>query len=349
MTHGIILAGGRGERLRPITDTEPKPTLKVGGVPAIGYAVRMLGEAGIRRAVATVRYRYDDIAEAIKSLSDCGINACGAGVDVDVDCYIELEMLGTSGSTRAALYELGPLWDDVDEVVVVSGDAVCDFDLRPAISYHRASGAAATLLLARSETPWLYGNVVLENENPRMGKIVGFREKPKDASPGALVNTGIYILSRRAVDAIPDGDSDFACDLFPTLMARGETLCGICGVGYWRDIGSPESLRLANFDAAKNRIRGVTASVSPTGAIVSPSCRVGMGSTLPGCLLLPDVTVGTGAFAEDAILCRGVTVGDNAKIGKGAVIGEGAVIMSGAVVGDGEHIPVGTVYDRVLV
>ena len=84
MTHGIILAGGRGERLRPITDTEPKPTLKVGGVPAIGYAVRMLGEAGIRRAVATVRYRYDDIAEAIKSLPDCGINACGAGVDVDV-------------------------------------------------------------------------------------------------------------------------------------------------------------------------------------------------------------------------------------------------------------------------
>ena len=273
MTHGIILAGGRGERLRPITDTEPKPTLKVGGIPAIGYSVRMLGEAGIKRATATVRYMYDDISEAIKSLPECGIKT-----DVDVDCYIEIEMLGTSGSARAALCELGASGDDIDEIVVVSGDAVCDFDLRPAISHHRASGAAATLLLAHSDTPWLYGNVELEGGNSRCGKITGFREKPEDAVPGALVNTGIYILSRRAVDYIPDGESDFARDLFPLLLEHGETLYGVCGVGYWCDIGSPESLRRANFDASKNQIRGVSAAVSPTGAIASPSCRVGMGS-----------------------------------------------------------------------
>lgn len=323
------MAGGRGERLRPITDTMPKPNVEVGGIPALGYALRMLREAGLREAMVTVQYRYEDIIDRFGDSFN----------DIALDYYIEDEPLGTAGSVRAAIrerfYDHGG--ECPDEVIVLSGDAVCDFDLRPALSAHRNSGADATLLLAESSEPWKYGCVTLGSD----GLITGFIEKPRDMRGVALVNTGIYILSRAAIERIPHREYDFGRDLFPSMIADGRRLYGFAAKGYWCDIGSHESYRRASFDASKNMIRGVTATVSPTGAVISSDCRAGMGSTLTGCVLGRGVTVGIDVRAEDSILCRGVTVGDGVTIGPGSVIGEGAFIATGTVLGAGSVIEAG--------
>lgn len=316
-TAAVIMAGGRGERLRPITDTMPKPTLEVGGKPALGYAVTMLKNAGIREATVTVRYRYETVADMFGDEYD----------GVALDYRIEDEPLGTAGSVRAVVLESG----DPDEIVVLSGDAVCDFDLRPALSAHRAGSSSATIVLAYSDEPWNYGCVRLERGGSR---IVEFVEKP-DRRERALVNTGIYILSPSVIDRIPDGEYDFGRDLFPAMIAEGCRIDGFVAPGYWCDIGTPASYRRACFDAAKNMIRGVTASVSPTGAIVSRDCRAGIGSTLNGCVLGRGVTVGVDVVARDSVLCRGVTVGDGVRIGPGAVIGEDVFVPSGSVIGEG--------------
>lgn len=332
MTHAIIMAGGRGERLRPMTDTQPKPALTVAGRSAIGYAIKMVEAAGIGSATATVHYMPDSISDAVRAIE----------TPVDVDFYVEVEQLGTSGSAAAAVRER--CGADMDEIVILSGDGVCDYDLRPILAYHRRVGADATIVMAESDTPELYGNVELAPDGGgKCGRVVGFVEKPKGKRPPALVNTGIYVLSRRVMDAIPYGESDFARDIFPAMMARGGVINAIAGSGYWCDIGSPEALRRANFDAAKNMIRGVGAKISPTGAIAASSSHVGMGSRTPGSVLYPDVTVGVDSVVTDSILCRGVTVGDRAIVGKNCVFGECAVIASGAVVPDGSRIPAGTV------
>lgn len=328
-TAAIIMAGGRGERLRPITDTMPKPNLEVGGIPALGYALRMAREAGLREATVTVQYRYEDIIDRFGDTFE----------DVTLDYYIEDAPLGTAGSVRTAIRERFYDHGDgcPDEVLVLSGDAVCDFDLRPALSHHRTVGADATLLLTPSSEPWKYGCVTLDGD----GRITSFIEKPRDMRGPALVNTGIYILSRSAIERIPPREYDFGRDLFPAMIADGCRLYGFTARGYWCDIGAHESYRRASFDASKNMIRGVTATVSPTGAVISPDCRAGMGSTLSGCVLGRGVTVGVDVCAEDSILCRGVTVGDGVHIGPGSVIGEGAFIATGSVLGAGTVVEAG--------
>lgn len=323
------MAGGRGDRLRPITDTMPKPTVEIGGIPALGYALRMIKNAGLTSAIVTVQYRYEDVVDRF------GDHCCG----VALDFYIEDEPLGTAGSVSAAIRER--FYDeDFDELIVLSGDAVCDFDLRPALSFHRRHDADATLLLYKSSEPWKYGCVTTAQD----GMITGFTEKPRDMRGEALVNTGIYILSQKTVRALPKREYDFGRDLFPSMVGRGARIYGVEGSGYWCDIGSPESYRRANFDAAKNMIRGVSAVISPTGAVVSPDCRAGAGSVLTGCVLGRGVTVGVDVRAYDSILCRGVTVGDGVLIGEGCVIGEDAFIPTGAelppqtMIGHGEVV-----------
>ena len=335
------MAGGRGERLRPITDTMPKPNLEVGGIPALGFALRMAGEAGLREVGITVQNRYEDIVDRF------GKESFG----VSLDYYIEDAPLGTAGSVAAAVGER--FYDDTfEELIVLSGDSVCDFDLRPALSAHRETGADATLLLTVSDEPWKYGCVSTEAEAcsddacpiesgapDAYKRIVSFEEKPRDRRGQALVNTGIYILSKNAVSMIPRREYDFGRDLFPLMLERGLDVFGYEAKGYWCDIGTPETYRRACFDAAKNKIRGVTAAVSPTGAIVSEDCRAGAGTVLTGCVLGRGVTLGVEVRAEDTIFCRGVTVGDGVVIGSGCVIGEGAFIPSGSRLEAGTYLP----------
>lgn len=314
----VVMAGGRGERLSPITDAVPKPIVPIGTGCAIACAFRMLFDAGVRECAVTVRYRAEDIKNV------CGDECCGVGIK-----YFEEERsYGTAGGVRAAAELLGGF----DELFVLSGDAVSDFSLLRALAMHRLNRAEATLMLARSDTPERYGVVELDTD----GRVTRFREKPEDAAPGSLVNAGIYVLSRRAVEMIPTaGEYDFGRELFPTMLRRGERIFGCVGDGYWCDMGTPETYLLACRDAALGRVRGLDAEVDASGAVVGKNVRIGEGAVLSGSVLHDGVTVGGDVRAAGAILCRGVTVGSRVTIGRGAVIGADSYI------GDGVRIPDG--------
>lgn len=317
----VIMAGGRGERLLPITDTVPKPIVPVGDGSAVGCAARMLSEAGVKRCVITVRYRGEDIKKACKD------EICG----VRTEYFEEERPYGTAGGVRAA----AELFGDYGELLVLSGDAVSDFSLLRAVAVHRLKRAEATLFLARSDTPERYGVAELDPD----GRIRGFREKPSDAAPGSLVNAGIYVLSKRVVEMIPrTGEYDFGRELFPMMLKRGERVFGCVGEGYWCDMGTPETYLQACRDAALGKIRGLTAKVDVSGAVIGENVRVGEGSVLYGSVLHDGVTVGRDVRARDAVLCRGVTVGSRVTIGNGAVIGADSYIGDGVRIPDGIKI-----------
>lgn len=317
-TAAVIMAGGRGERLRPITDAMPKPLVPVGNEAAIASSAMILSRAGIMSAVSAVKYKHEDI------IKTCGDVYCG----VSLSYCVERENCGTAGGVR----EAAKLAGDYDEIVILSGDTVTDFDLSRAIACHRLRRAEATMMLTPSDEPWRYGVVGLGFD----GSIISFSEKPRDAVPGALVNTGIYILSRRAVGMIPrTGEYDFGRDLFPMMLRRGEKMYGVVGKGYWCDIGTPGAYVMCCHDAALGRIAGFCADVDISGAIVGEDCRIGDGSVLTGCVLHRGVSVGGEVRAKDAVFCRGVSIGSRVTIGEGAVIGADSYI------GDGVRIPSG--------
>ncbi len=315
----VIMAGGRGERLSPVTDTVPKPIVPIGNGCGLGCAASMLADAGIDVCAVTVKYKSDEIKRI-----------CGGGIGgVRFEYFDEDFPCGTAGGVRAAADMLG----DYDTLYVLSGDAVSDFSLRSALSVHRLNAAEATLMLARSDTPERYGVVDVDSD----GRIVKFREKPRDARPGSLVNSGVYVLSRRAVEMIPKGrEYDFGRELFPAMLARGERMYSTVGAGYWCDMGTPETYVRACRDAASGKIRALTAEVDASGAILCGEVRVGGGSILTGCVLHDGVTVGHDVRGKGAIFCRGVTVGSRVTVGEGAVIGADTYI------GDGVRIPAGT-------
>ena len=337
------MAGGRGERLRPLTDTLPKPCVPIGDKIAMDGALNMLRGINIKSATVTVRYKYEAIINHFYGTGaggHCDGDACaiafdGAAAETEVvtpslDFFIEEEPLGTAGSVKAAITT--PQKRKFDALVVLSGDTVCDFDLSAAAEHHFESGADATLVLAHSDEPWLYGVVDIEGGSDT-GRITGFIEKPARYNGSAVINTGIYLLSPRAVAMIPEREYDFGRELFPAMLRSGYTLHGITLPGYWCDIGTPAAYRRACFDAAGGKIGGYTATVNEFGAVAGRHCRIGRGGTAEGCVLHDGVTAGRDFHATDAIFCRGVTLGDGVSVGAGAVIGADSVI------GDGVSIP----------
>lgn len=318
-TAAVIMAGGKGERLRPITDTCPKPLVPIGDGVAIHSSVRMLSRIGVKSAMLTVKYRHEDVTEL------CG-EKCR---DVSLSYHVECEECGTAGGVRDAVKNLG----DIDEIIVLSGDTVSDFDLRRAIASHRLRGAELTMMLIPSDEPWRYGVVGLGHD----GRIENFTEKPRGASLGALINAGIYIMSPRVIGMIPHtGEYDFGRELFPMMLRRGEKMYGVVGEGYWCDIGTPEAYIACCHDAALGKIGGFGADVDVSGAILGPDCRIGDGSVLTGSVFHRGVSIGRAVRGRNCVFCRGVTVGERVTVGEGSVIGADSYI------GDGVRIPAGT-------
>lgn len=317
-TAAVIMAGGKGERLRPITDSMPKPCVPVGDKPALASAAMMLSRLGVGSAAVTVMYRYKDV------IAVCGGELCG----VKLSYYVEKEPLGTAGGVREAVKMMG----DYDELIVLSGDAVTDFDLSRALAVHRLKRAEATLLLTPSDEPSRYGVVDVDGD----GRIVGFREKPDDARPGAFINAGIYILSKRAVGMMPQtGEFDFGRGLFPLMQRVGERMYGVVGEGYWCDIGVPDAYIECCRRAAMGDIRGFSAEAHPTGAVICGSAAIGKGGILPECVIMEGATLGDDVRAKGVVFCKGVTVGSRVTVGADSIIGEGSFI------GDGVRIPSG--------
>ncbi|HWG91547.1 MAG TPA: NDP-sugar synthase [Candidatus Thermoplasmatota archaeon] len=301
----VILAGGEGTRLRPITEGVPKPLVRVAGRPVVEYTIEGLVEAGIRDIFLTTFYKPDHLIGALSG---------GSRLGGRLFYSVEDEALGTAGSVR----KLATLIKN-DVFVVASGDVLADVDFRALLEFHKGTGAEATMALTRVENPTEFGIVGLDEQ----GRITRFLEKPKPEQVFSnLVNAGIYVLNGSLLNLIPEGEKyDFSRQLFPRMLEEGRGLYGCPLDGLWMDVGRPADLLAATQAVAERRFGG--------------SYREGA-RTLPGArtertALYPGAEVGKEAVVEDAILY------ENARVGEGAVVRR-SILCPGAVVEPFAHL-----------
>jgi len=328
----VILAGGQGTRLRPLTDTRPKPLLPFMGEPFAVGLLRRLAEAGCQRATFLV-----------------GADASpwqGLAVDgVTVDVVTEETPLDTAGAARRLLRDAGP----DGPVLVCNGDILTDLDYGALLAMHVSVGAAATLALTRVEDTTSFGVVVVED-----GDIVAeFVEKPAPGTVDAdTVNAGTYVLAPDVFAAFPgDGPLSFERTVFPGLVQAGDEVLGFVSPAHWQDLGTPERYLAGHRAVLDGHCRwphadGLHLVDGPSAvhatADVDPTADVGVGVVVgPGCV------VEAGARVADAVLHGGVRVGSHAQVrrailGEGADVGAGAVVGPDAVLADGEVVPADT-------
>ncbi len=289
------MAGGEGNRLRPLTVDKPKPMAPIANQPLLEHILRLIRRHGFSSATATVHYR----AEAIQRYF-----GTGERWSLALDLARETVPLGTAGGVRAA-------WQPREQVLVLSGDSLTDVDLTAMLAFHRERGALATLALHEVLDPTGMGVVQVGGD----GRVRQFVEKPpRGTAAGRLVNTGIYILEPEVRDLIPAGQAyDFGRNLFPLLVAQGLPVYGWHAPGYWCDAGTLDRYLDANLAALRREVR----------------------LELGGWEVRPGVWLGAGAYVHpQAQLEAPVLVGDGACIGAGAwlhhcVVGAGAVVEGG--------------------
>ncbi len=329
----VILVGGQGTRMRPLTDTLPKPMLPLLDLPFVERQVDHLHRAGVDRIVFSCGYRPREIEEYFGDGSSRGI---------EMGYVVDPEPLGTAG----AIANASPLLADED-VFVLNGDILTDLDLAALVAHHRGLGAEATIALTPVDDPSAFGLVRTDSA----GRVTEFVEKPgpDQLIPGEpyRINAGTYVLSPSARAAIPVGQQvSIERDTFPLLAARG----GVGAMGsdcYWRDIGTPESYLDAHLDLLSGRVGFIAspgdawvspeASVHPSaivaaGACVGPGASIGPAAVVGECIIGSGSSVGGGATVTGAVLGRDVTVGDGATVMGLVVAGDGASIAPAAVV-----------------
>lgn len=323
----IILVGGQGTRLRPLTDTRPKPMVHLVDRPFVEHQVDRLREAGISRVVFSCGYRPDAIEDHFGDGSDRGLT---------IHYVVDPEPLGTGGAIANAESALV-----AERVVVLNGDILTDLDLRAMEDAHAAAGGLASIALTPVEDPGAFGLVRLHPDR----SVEEFVEKPApdDLRPGEpyLINAGTYIFEREALAMIPPGRKvSVERETFPAIARTGR-LFGHPDACYWRDIGTPASYLQASIDVLTGAVRSDSPRPGPylgEGADVDPEAEVGPGSAIGA-----DCTVASGAIVADSVLGPGTSVARGAHlsgaiIGAGVSVGEGAVIGPEVVIGDGATI-----------
>jgi len=323
----IVLVGGEGTRLRPLTSTVPKPALTLVDRPFLAYMIEWLAGHGVSEVVLACGFLPDVLREALAGEED------RAGVSIRY--VVEPERRGTAGAIRFAADELGA---DLDErFLALNGDVLTDLDLSALLGVHSERGAAATLGLHPVEDSSAYG---LVHSGPE-GAVLEFLEKTGESVPGE-VNAGMYVLERSVLDLIPPGEEvSIERDVFPRLV--GEGLHGLRLDGYWVDIGTPERYLQASWDILERRVETRVKPTAP-GLLVAPGAEVASTATVgPRVVLGPGSRVGEGAEVRGSVLLDGCSVGEGARV-SGSILSPGATIAPGATVegvvaGADERVP----------
>jgi mannose-1-phosphate guanylyltransferase len=332
--HAVILAGGKGTRLRPLTDTRPKPLVPFLGDPFAFGLLRRLAGVGTTRATFLVGQDAAPFAPLVEAGPQLGLDIAVATEEVPLD---------TAGAARRLLAEPhdGP-------VLVCNGDILTDLDYAELLAEHEAAGAAATIALTRVEDTSAFGVVVTDDAR----RVQHFVEKPAPGTlPDDTVNAGTYVLSPDAFAAFPgDGPLSFERAVFPGLVEGGAVVLGVVSDAHWEDLGTPQRYlsgtravldgRCAWPGAPGLRRRGdalvdesadvADDAVLGAGVVVGAGCRIGPGASLRDAVLHDGVVVGAGAVVEGAILGQGVVVGERAHLAPTTVLGDGAVVEAGA-------------------
>lgn len=338
----VLMAGGSGTRLRPLTCDLPKPMVPILNRPIAEHIINLLKRNNITEVIATLYYLPDVIRDYFQDGSDFGVQMTYA--------VEEEQPLGTAGCVKN-IHQ----WLD-DTFITISGDAITDFDLQAAIAFHRAKKSKATLILTRVPNPVEFGVVITDED----GRINRFLEKP---SLGEIfsdtVNTGTYILEPEVLDYLPENEeSDFSQDLFPLLLDKGEPIYGYIAEGYWCDVGHLEAYREAQYDGLDKKVKldfaypeqptgiwiGSNTYIDPSATIESPAligdnCRIGARVRIEaGTVIGDNVTIGADADLKRPIIWNGATVGEEAHlractISRGTRMDRRSQALEGSVVG----------------
>jgi mannose-1-phosphate guanylyltransferase/phosphomannomutase len=354
----VVMAGGEGNRLRPLTSNQPKPMVPVVGKPCMEHILELLREHGMNEVIVTVAF----LPQAIRSYF-----GEGETLGMRVGYSVEESPLGTAGSVRLTAKQLD------ETFLVISGDALCDVDLSALVGFHKEKGAAVTIGLKSVDNPLEFGIVVTDEE----GRVERFLEKPSWGQVFSdTINTGIYVMEPEVLKHVPaDRPYDFSKELFPYLLEMGRPIYGYVLDGYWQDIGNLDQFRQANFDALEEKVRlnipgirirgnvwlGEGVEVADLEQIEGPAyvgnyCRIAPGATLgPHSVLSNSVTlrertrvtrsvidasthVGRNSLIEGAILGRSCDIRSHVRIHEGVAIGDEVTIGSETVIMPGVRI-----------
>ncbi len=350
----VIMAGGFGTRLRPLTAHVPKPLVPVGNVPIMEHTVRLLKRHGFTDLLVLLYFMPETITSHFGDGSRWGVHMTYITPAAD---------LGTAGAVRFAAE------GSREPVLVMSADVLTNFDLEAAAAFHRAKGAEATMVLTQVEMPLAYGIVITDED----GRILRFLEKPAWGEVFSdTINTGIYLLEPSVFGAIPPNRPyDFGKELFPALLASGRSLWGHVARGYWRDVGDLIEYRAAHIDLLQGAIGvdipgerhegaghtvwlgegarvdysarltgsvivGRGAQIDPGArvgnSVIGADCQVHAGADIQGSVLWDGVEIGAGAVIKEAVIGRKTIVRANAFLAEGVVIADSCRIGEGSVI-----------------
>ncbi len=349
----IVLVGGEGTRLRPLTYGTPKPMVPIMNVPFLARTLERLYAAEIRDIILAAGYMPQAIVDYFGDGSEFGMKVTYA---------IEETPLGTAGAIKNVEPHVdGPFF-------VLNGDIFTSLDLRAMREYHHAKGGIGTLHLIRVEDPSPFGCVVHDDD----GRVTEFVEKPpKGREPTDEINAGTYLLEREILEFIPAGRNvSIERETFPRVIAQGKNLYAYTTADYWLDLGRPEQYLAAHRDvlrgamplavepglsgdgkdalsghpgvvppvhAAADVVVDASATVGPN-VVLGRGCSIGAGAAVRESVLWERVSVGAGAIVEEAILASGVTIGPKALVAKGSVIGHDVSVDPGAVLEPGARL-----------
>jgi mannose-1-phosphate guanylyltransferase len=334
----VVLVGGFGTRMRPLTLSTPKQMLPVALLPMIERVVAHLGRHGVDEAVLSLGYRPDAFLDHYPDARCAGVRLTYA---------VEPQPLDTAGAIRFAARYAG-----VDDTfLVVNGDVLTDLDVAALVARHREYGAEGTIHLTKVDDPSRYGVVPTDDA----GRVLEFVEKPAPGTaPTDLVNAGTYVLEASVIDRIPDGRKvSIERETFPAMVAD-RSLYGMASPAYWIDAGTPATYLQCQLDLLDGRLSGPVAGGTAGGAgrveqpaLVGRDVEVADGALVARSVLGDGARVGAGARVEESVLMGGAVIGAGATVrrsivGPGAVIGAGAVLDDHTMVGGGVTVPDGT-------
>jgi mannose-1-phosphate guanylyltransferase len=332
----LVLAGGEGTRLRPLTYTTPKPVMPLAGRPFLSFMLDWASRHGVDEAILSCGFRSDDVRRVLGDIYN----------GMRLRYVVEDEPLGTAGPVRLALDE--GLLDE--RLLVLNGDVLTDVDLSAEVAQHEGRGARATLALVEVEDTSSYGVVPTAAD----GKVEAFLEKTGGAVPTNRVNAGAYVIERAVVEEIPAGRAvSFEREVFPRLVGNG--LYGWEAEGYWIDIGTPDRYLEATWDLLSGRVestlppRDETGSLLYEGSVTSGAhigpqtvlgrhCVVGTDSTVERSVVHDRVAVGADCVLRESVVAERARIGEASELGSGTLVGARASVGTGAVVGEGARI-----------
>ena len=319
----IVLVGGEGTRLRPLTETIPKPLIPLVDRPFLAHVLDHLAAHGVDEALLSSPF----LEEAFDSF----LRARRGGPRLT--WITEPNPLGTGGAVARAAGQIGD-----ETFIVLNGDILTDLDLTAVVARHREEGSIATIVLAQVRDARSYGLVRTGDD----GRVLQFTEKPKD-EVGGLVNAGTYVLEPEAIRGVASGRAvSIEREVFPALIASGLPVQGFVSHDYWKDLGTPESYLWATFDALEGAVKGL----SYTAPFVDRSGRVSLRSHLGRWVVVgPEARIEDDAEVEDSVLLAGAVVERGARVrdsilGPSATVGRDAVLV-GSVLAERATVPSG--------